>query len=177
MHPEDWDQDVRDFLLEGAGRRPFDFSQLHYIRDVNESKRLNFLTVPAIIISASGMCEHGRILHHLRNNISDPNDAILFAGYQAENTLGRKIVEGVSPVNIFGEPFTVRAQVVKIDGYSAHADQSELLAWTQTINTASLQRTFVVHGELRAATVMADKLRACGMAQVEVPRLGESFDL
>ena len=111
MHPEDWDQEVRDFLLESAGRRPFDFSQLHYVQDASESKRLNYLTVPAIIISASGMCEHGRILHHLRNNITDPNDTILFVGFQAENTLGRKIVEGVNPVNIFGEPCPVRAQI------------------------------------------------------------------
>jgi metallo-beta-lactamase family protein len=177
MHPEDWDQEVRDFLLDRAGRRPFDFSQLHYVQDVNESKRLNYLTVPMIIVSASGMCEHGRILHHLRNNISDPNDTILFVGYQAENTLGRKIVEGANPVHIFGESFTVRAQIASIDGYSAHADQSELLAWTNTFDRARLQRTFVVHGELPAATAMADKLRASGMVQVDVPKLGESFDL
>ncbi len=177
MHPEDWDQEVRSFLLEGAGRRPFDFGQLHYTQNVNESKRLNYLTESVIIVSASGMCEHGRILHHLRNNISDPNATILFVGYQAENTLGRKIVEGQNPVNIFGEPHRVRAQVTSIDGYSAHADQAELLGWAGNFDCARLQHTFVVHGEGPAATAMAEKLRASGIARVDVPRLGESFDL
>ena len=177
MHPEDWDQEVRDFLLGSAGRRPFDFSQLHYVQDASESKRLNYLTMPAIIISASGMCEHGRILHHLRNNISDPDNTVLFVGYQAENTLGRKIVEGSNPVNIFDEPCPVRAQITSIDGYSAHADQAELLTWTSTFERSRLQRAFVVHGEPPAATAMAEKLRASGMAQVDVPQLGQSFEL
>jgi metallo-beta-lactamase family protein len=177
MHPEEWDQEVRDFLMAGSNRRPFDFSHLQYIQDASESKRLNYLTEPAIIISASGMCEHGRILHHLANNISNADNTILFVGYQAENTLGRKISEGASSVRIFDEAYPVRAQIVKLDGYSAHADQQELLAWAEDFDRARLQRVFVVHGEATATEALAGKLREAGFANVDVPTRGQSFDL
>jgi metallo-beta-lactamase family protein len=177
MHPDEWDEEVRGFLLERAGRRPFDFSQLHYIQDASDSKRLNYMTVPMIVISASGMCEHGRILHHLKNNISDADNTILFVGFQAENTLGRKIVDGAKEVNIFGAPYPVRAQVQTIEGYSAHADQQELLDWTSHFDRARLKRTFVIHGEPPAPQTMADKLRASGLTQVDAPARGQTFDL
>ena len=134
-------------------------------------------TEPAIIISASGMCEHGRILHHLANNIAMPDNTILFVGYQAENTLGRKIAEGVSPVRIFDEDYPVRANIVKLDGYSAHADQQELLAWVGGFDRARLQRVFVVHGEATATETFSGKLRAAGIANVDTPARGQSFDL
>ena len=169
MHPEEWDEEVRAFLGRGQGRNPFSFSRLEYVRDQNRSKQLNFITEPAVIISASGMAESGRILHHLKNNIEDSNNTILFVGYQAENTLGRRIMDGVNRVKIFGEDYDVRAQVTAIDGYSAHADQLELLEWARLIDRGRLQQTFVVHGEQASAFTFAEKLRATGMRQVTVP--------
>ncbi len=176
MHPEEWDEEVRAFLAKGRGRNPFDFPRLEYVRDQNRSKQLNYIADPAVIISASGMAESGRILHHLKNNIEDSVNTILFVGFQAENTLGRRILDGASPVRIFGEEYKVRAQVASIDGYSAHADQAELLEWAQPLDRSRLQHVFVVHGEPQSATTFAEKLRGTGMANVGVPERGQSFE-
>jgi metallo-beta-lactamase family protein len=176
IHPEEWDEEVRAFMAAGRGRNPFDFSRLEYVRDAGRSKQLNFLTEPAIIISASGMAESGRILHHLKNNIENADNTVLFVGYQAENTLGRRLLDGVSPVRIYGEEFDVRAQVVAIDGYSAHADQAELLEWAQPCDRNRLQQTFVVHGEQPSAFTFAEKLRSTGMKNVVVPEREQSFE-
>jgi metallo-beta-lactamase family protein len=176
IHPEEWDEEVRAFMAAGRGHNPFDFSRLEYVRDANRSKQLNFITEPAIIISASGMAESGRILHHLKNNIEDADNTVVFVGYQAENTLGRRILDGVSPVRIFGEEYDVRAQVAAIDGYSAHADQVELLEWAQPCDRNRLQQTFVVHGEQPSAFTFAEKLRSTGMKNVDVPERGQSFE-
>jgi metallo-beta-lactamase family protein len=146
------------------------------VRDSARSKQLNYLTQPAIIISASGMAENGRILHHLRNGIDDPNDTIVFVGYQAENTLGRRILDGQSPVRILGEEFKVRAHVVAIDGFSAHADQAELLEWARPYDRKRLRQTFVVHGEPEAQSALAEKLAEEGIRQVSIPQRGQSYD-
>ena len=125
-------QDARDAETNEYSRQgidPFSFPRLKYIQDVNESKALNDLRGPFLVISASGMCEAGRILHHLRNNIEDPRNTILITGYQAENTLGRKIVDKQREVPIFGDPMRLRAEVVKLNELSGHADQRELLTW------------------------------------------------
>ena len=177
MHPEDWDEEVREFVTEADGRHPFDFGQLEYVRDVRRSKQLNFLTEPAIIISASGMAENGRILHHLKNNIGNSENTILFVGYQAADTLGRKILDGISPVRIFGDEYRVRAQVDSINGYSAHADQQELLTWAGGFDRKRMQHTFVVHGEAAAAQAFAAKLGDSGLNDVVVPSRAQSFDL
>lgn len=177
MHPEEWDKQVRDFLAEGTRRNPFDSEQIEYVRDVARSKQLNYLRESAIIISASGMAETGRILHHLKNNIEDSENTILFIGFQAQDTLGRRIVDGAKTVRIFGEECMVRAQVVSIDGYSAHADQSELLAWAGNFDRKRLRCTFVVHGEAAAAATLADKLSGNGTPGVTVPQRGQSFEL
>jgi metallo-beta-lactamase family protein len=176
MHPEEWDDEVRAFLAEGKRPNPFDSKQIEYVRDPIRSKQLNYLTQPAIIISASGMAESGRILHHLKNGISDPNNTIVFVGYQAENTLGRRILDGQSPVRILGEEFKVRAQVVAIDGFSAHADQAELLEWARSFERGRLRQTFVVHGEPEAQSTLAEKLAGEHMKQVTIPQRGQSFD-
>ena len=176
MHPEEWDEEVRAFMATGRGRNPFDFSQLEYVREASRSKQLNFLTESAVIISASGMAESGRILHHLKNNIEDRDNAVVFVGYQAENTLGRRLLDGVSPVRIYGEEFDVRAQVMAIDGYSAHADQAELLSWAQPVDCSRLQQAFVVHGEQPSAFTFAEKLRSTGVRDVVVPERGQSFE-
>ena len=125
MHPEAWNAEVQDFLVDGRRRSPFDYGRVEYVRSVERSKQLNHMFEPAIIISASGMAENGRILHHLKNNISDPVNTILLVSFMAENTLGRRLKDGESPVRIFGESYDVRAQVETIDGYSAHADQRD----------------------------------------------------
>ncbi len=176
LHPEEWNREVQVFLEEGNRRSPFDFPRLEYIRDVRRSKQLNFLNEPAIIISASGMAENGRILHHLKHNIENPANTILFVSFQAEHTLGRKILDGVSPVSILGEEYQVRAQVERIDGYSAHADQAELLAWADHFDRRRLRRLFLVHGEPPAIDTLADKLRAQGHRRVEIPVRGKRFE-
>ena len=159
IHPEEWDAEVRVLnMAAGRGRNPFDFSRLEYVRDAGRSKQLNFLTEPAIIISASGMAESGRILHHLKNNIENADNTVVFVGYQAENTLGRRILDGVSPVRIYGEEFDVHAQVTAIDGYSADADQAELLEWAQPCDRNRLQQ------DLRRPRRTAVSLHLCRKA-------------
>jgi metallo-beta-lactamase family protein len=173
MHPEEWNAEVQQFLVEDRRRSPFDYGQVQYIRDVSDSKRLNHLSTPAIIIAASGMAESGRILHHLKNNIEDADNTILFVSFQAENTLGRRIKDGLSPVRIFGEQYDVRAHVTAIEGYSAHADQAQLLYWAGAFDRQRLQHLFLVHGEPQPASILADKLRQDHTAVVTVPVRGQ----
>jgi metallo-beta-lactamase family protein len=136
------------------------------------------METPAIIISASGMCEAGRILHHLKNNIENPRTTVLFVGYQAEHTLGRKILEGHDPVPIFGKEYPVRAQVKRAEGYSAHADRTELLDWAaHTQAQGDLKRVFLVHGEEEGLQALADGLREQGVSQVDIPDRGQVFEL
>ncbi len=173
-HEDLFDPDTRVFLKNGED--PFGFSRLRYIRDVNESKALNDLRGPCMIISASGMCEAGRILHHLRNNISDPRTTVLITGFQAENTLGRKILEKRPEVPIFGEPVPLRAEVAKLNELSGHADQRELLAWMKPM-AATLKRVFLVHGEAGQQDAMAKAIsREYGLEAV-APAPGQSFVL
>jgi len=177
LHPECYDAEVREFMAENDNRSPFGFHLLRYVRSVEDSKALNFVSNPVMIIAASGMCEGGRILHHLKNNISDPNTTILFVGYQAENTLGRRILDGVSPVRIFGEMYKVRANVARIDGYSAHADRTELLDWADHFDRKRIKRIFLVHGEEEGYTALASGLKKKGFKDVIAPDRGDAFDL
>jgi metallo-beta-lactamase family protein len=143
-HPECYDDGAGEFLKNGED--PFGFSRLQYIREAMESKKLNTMKGPFIVISPSGMCEVGRVLHHLRNNIEDPRNTVLITGFQAEHTLGRKLVEGMKEVRIFGEPVEVRAEIRSLQALSGHADQEELLAWMKPM-TSRLKKVFLVHGE------------------------------
>jgi metallo-beta-lactamase family protein len=149
---------------------------VRYVRDVADSKKLNTLSGPAVIIAASGMAESGRILHHLASHIGDPGNCVLFVGYQAANTLGRRIQEGQTPVKIFGDTFERRAEVESIDGYSAHADRDELRAWVRRLG-GPIRRAFVVHGEPSALGAMANLLREEGVREVHVPEQGDTYDL
>ena len=176
MHPEAWDSEVETFLLENRRRSPFDYPNIEYVRDVRRSKQLNHLSGPAVIISASGMAENGRILHHLKNNIEYPENTVLFVSFQAQDTLGRRILEGVKQVRILGGEYTVRAEVEHINGYSAHADQAELLEWADQFDKEQLHKTFLVHGEEEAAFTLAEKLRQQGHRRVEVPVRGQKFE-
>jgi metallo-beta-lactamase family protein len=173
LHPEVFDRRER---LVGRSDHLFDFPLLRYVRDVEESKRLNSMAGPAVIIAASGMAESGRILHHLANHIGDHRNCVLFVGFQAEHTLGRRIQEGVRPVKILGESVEPRAEVETIGGYSAHADRHELRAWIRAIG-GPIRRAFVVHGEADAARALAAVLREEGAGAVDIPQLGQTFDL
>ncbi|MBN1399250.1 MAG: MBL fold metallo-hydrolase [Anaerolineae bacterium] len=171
LHPEYYDEEARQFMLEDQD--PFGFGQLRYIRQVEESKALNDRKDPMVIISASGMCEAGRILHHLKNNIEDSRNTVLFVGFQAEHTLGRRILEGHEQVPIFGEPYTLRAQVERIDGYSAHADRNELLDYIQKLRPSRLKRAIVVHGDEESSLGFEQALHDIGVRKTRVPELGE----
>jgi metallo-beta-lactamase family protein len=177
MHPEEWDEEVLAFLVEEKRKNPFDSPQIEYIRDVRRSKQLNYMTQSAVIISASGMAENGRVLHHLKHNIEDSDNTILFVGFQAQNTLGRRLVDGEHLVRILGEDYSVRAHIARIDGYSAHADQTELLEWMRPLDRSRLDRVFVVHGEQASSFTFAEKLRGEGIRRAEVPEHGGSFEL
>jgi metallo-beta-lactamase family protein len=149
---------------------------VRYVRDVAESKRLNALPGPAVVVAASGMAESGRILHHLTHSLGDHRNCVLFVGFQAEHTLGRRLQEGHEKVRILGEEVERRAEVDTISGYSAHADRSELRAWLRGLG-GPVRRAFVVHGETAALEAMAALLREDGVREVIIPRHGESFDL
>ncbi len=177
LHPECYDDEIRAFMTSGNGRiDPFGFDDLTYTRTTEESKKLNFLRDPAIIIAASGMAEAGRILHHLRNRIEDPRTTVLIVGWQAENTLGRRLVDHVKEVRIFGETYQNRAQVEVLNGFSGHADRDELLAWVGAMQRKP-ERTFLVHGEPKAQFALADSLKERYGMRVDVPEWKEAVSL
>ena len=173
-HPECFDSETRRVLRETHD--PFGFELIRYVRSVDESKALNDADGPFTIISASGMMEGGRVLHHLRNSIEDPKNSILIVGYQAEHTLGNRILHGKDPVNIFGEPHRLRAKVHVMNEFSAHADREELLDW-HSKNQGTPRQTFLVHGEETQIESFAGLLRSNGLTGVEVPELDQSFAL
>ncbi len=176
MHPEAWNSSVQAFLSEDGRQSPFDYAEVEYVRDTRKSKQLNHMNAAAIIISASGMAEGGRILHHLKNNLEDAHNTVLLVSFMAENTLGRKLQDGEKRVHIYGDSYDVRASVERIDGYSAHADQQELLAWAAPLERTHVQQLFLVHGEPEAADTLANLLRAQGFVQVDVPERGQAFE-
>jgi len=170
LHPECFNEEVNEFLFEKSN--PFGFEGLELIRTVTKSKELNASGNQAIIISASGMCEAGRILHHLKNGISDPDNTILFVGYCAENTLGWKIRHQEPIVKIFGEPHQLKAQVVIMDSFSGHADHSELLDYFQAMG-GPRKNVWLIHGESRRSDILCEALREIHDGAVDVGVLGE----
>jgi metallo-beta-lactamase family protein len=173
-HPECFDEETLKYLTDGGD--PFGFKRLTYIREASESKKLNDLHVPCVIISPSGMCEAGRVLHHLRNNLGDPRCTILITGYQAENTLGRKLVDKWPEVKVFGEPMRVRAEVDSLQALSAHADHFELLAWIKPV-AGSLKKVFLVHGEPEGTAQLQKAVHEQYGVETVVPGWGEKFEL
>lgn len=176
MHPEAYDEQTRQFLLDDKLHHdPFGFEGLHYVRSTDESKQLNFLREPAVIISASGMAEAGRVQHHLKHHIEDPRSTVLLAGYQAENTLGRKLQDKQPTVTILGQDYQVRAQIETLTGFSGHADRNGLLNWAGAISKKPL-RTFLVHGEDGPLKALADGLRSQDQyPKVDIPDLHQNF--
>jgi metallo-beta-lactamase family protein len=177
LHPECYDEEVNEFLATAHRRDPFGFHRLTYVRSTERSKELNFLREPAVIISASGMCEAGRILHHLKNNVEDPRNTVLIVGWQAPHTLGRRLVERQATVKIFGEEYSLKAKVETINGFSAHADRNELLDYARQLGAKRLKSVFVVHGEEASSQALAYGLNNLGVAKTIVPQPGEEFEL
>jgi len=154
---------------------PFGFDYVHYLRSKEESQTLNNKSGPMIIISASGMCEGGRILHHLRNNIEKENTTILLVGYQAQGTLGRRLQDGEKKIKIFGMEHEVWARVDTLHSFSSHADKNDLLAFIKTANPK--RGTFLVHGDPEARVALSAALAAAGIQNVKCPNMGEEFEL
>ncbi|MDR2537260.1 MAG: MBL fold metallo-hydrolase [Treponema sp.] len=176
VHPECYDEHIREAFIKHH-KNPFGFNSLHFTTSVDESKALNEHPGPLIIISADGMCEAGRIQHHLINSISNPNTTILTVGYMAENTLGRRIRNKDAEVKIHGQWFKRRAEVEEINAFSAHADYVEALEWLNTINISHLKKIFLVHGEPKAQAAFKKYLAAHGYPQTEIVKYGETYPL
>lgn len=175
LHPEAYDDEIRKFMLQDSDNNPFGFETIKYTASTEESKALSASSQPAIVISASGMMEGGRILHHLKTRINNPKNTILITGWQAPHTLGRKIVDGATEVMILGDEYQVKAKVEVINGFSGHADRKGLLAWAGAMHKKPRQ-TFVVHGDEDSAIAFADALRTeLGFTTIHVPDQHQSF--
>ncbi len=176
MHPECFDEETKAFIKADKHHTALGFERLVYTRSVEESKALNSRKDPMIIISASGMAETGRILHHLRNNIENPKNTILIVSWQAPDTLGRRLADREKRVRIFGEEFEVKAEVATIGGLSSHAGQNFLMEYALRVKGRA-KRIFLVHGEPTAAEVLSDKLVRAGMDKPVYPTWRESVEL
>lgn len=175
LHPECYDSET--LLLMLADPTPFDFKGLHYVREVAESKRINNMKQPCVIIAGSGMCESGRVLHHLMRNLGKRNSTVLFLGFNAEHTLGRRLADGAKKVRIMGDEYIVRANIEKLSGLSAHADHGELLDFLGKFKRTTDQRIFLVHGEPTAQEAFKTALKDAGHPFVENPTKGTVVDL
>ena len=176
QHPECYDADARA-MLESEDS-PFQFEGLRYVTDPEESKAIDQEQRPSIIIAANGMCEGGRVLHHLRSTIGDSRNTVVIVGFQAQHTLGRRLVERRREVRIFGVPHTRVAEVVVLNGFSAHADQQGLVDFAESVRQKGpLRRVLLVHGEPPAQTALTAVLEARGFTSVEAPAAGERLRL
>jgi metallo-beta-lactamase family protein len=167
-HPEVFDDETKAFMRQDQHHAALGFDLLTYTRSVEESKAINFVKGPAVIISASGMAETGRILHHLKNNLEDSKNTILIVSWQAPHTLGRRLAEREKRVKIFGEVYTRKAQVATIGGLSAHAGQNFLIEYALASRN-TLKKIFLVHGEARGAEPLMEKLRNRGISDIHFP--------
>ncbi len=169
-HPECYDAETAR-LFQG-GHDPFSFPGLHFTRQTADSMALNHIRGGAVIIAGSGMCTGGRVRHHLKHNIWRPDSSVIFVGYAANGTLARQIIEGASYIKLFGEEIPVKAKIFTIGGFSAHADQAELLSWHE--KTGKPKQTFLVHGEYEAMQAFASQLRH---TRPIMPKLHDAFDI
>ncbi len=174
-HPECFDDETRWFV-EQARHPALDFKMLTYVQSVEESKALNLRKDPMVIISASGMAETGRILHHLRNNVEDPKNTVCIVSWQAPYTLGRRLADREKMIKIFGEPYTVKAEIATIGGLSGHAGQDLLIKYATNVKS-TVKKVFLVHGEEKPAGILTDKLKEQNMNEVYYPELHSSVEL
>lgn len=178
QHYDYFDDTFASQILNEADNDPLNFRNLFLVRKVEQSKELNRSKEPAIIISASGMCEAGRVLHHLRHNIENPTTTIMFTGYQAPYTLGRRILDGEKEIRIYGENYKVAASVLKLASSSGHADQAEMLEWAkQVAEQGDLKKIALVHCELDSAEAFSELLLKNQLGPVVIPDRGESMSL
>jgi metallo-beta-lactamase family protein len=175
LHPECFDTETAAHILQHHD--PFGFNQIRYIQNTEDSKALNEKSGTYMIISASGMCEAGRILHHLANNIENPKNTILFVGYTAEQTLGRKIVDRLPEVKIFEKLYKLKAQVVVIESFSAHADGNELIRYATQFNPNNLKKLFIVHGETERSEILKKEMETRKYKSISIPKKGDKFTL
>lgn len=178
LHPECFDLEMLRRLENDSDGDPLGFEKLTYIERAEESRRLNNLEGPAIIIAPSGMCEGGRILHHLIHHGGEKSTTILFVGFQAEGTLGRRILEGADEARIYGGTYPIRARIRRAGAYSAHADRDELIRWLEEVrDRGSPEHVFLVHGEESSSLELAATLEGRGFPSVRVPARGSEFRL
>lgn len=176
LHPECYDSEISEFVAQIEHGDPFGFRDLTYIRSLEESKQLNFRREPCVIVAASGMMEFGRILHHVRHRIEDPKNTVLITGWQAENTLGRKLIDGQKTVRIFGEDYHPQARIEVLDGFSGHADRDELLTWVEGIQRKP-SRIFLVHGEEPEALALKGVIEERFGIKTDVPSGGDEVQI
>lgn len=176
LHPECFDEETKAFIQADRHHAALGFDRLIYTRSVEESKALNHRKDPMVIISASGMAETGRILHHLRNNIANPKNTILIVSWQAPYTLGRRLADREKQVRIFGEKFEVKAEVATIGGLSSHAGQNFLVEYASGVKE-TVKQIFLVHGESTPAEALSEKLVELGMDKPAYPERGSYVDL
>ncbi|KKQ56848.1 MAG: RNA-metabolising metallo-beta-lactamase [Parcubacteria group bacterium GW2011_GWA2_38_13] len=169
-----YDDETREHFLS-KGENPFIFSKLNLVESSDGSKAINTMFEPSVIIASSGMCEFGRIRHHLKNNIENPNNTIAIVGYQAKDTLGRKLLDGMKEVNILDRRVKVRAQIVVFNSLSAHADQNDLLGFIK--RTGARKKIFLVHGEDKSKEALKAKLLEAKISsEIVIPKTGEFFE-
>jgi len=175
LHPDCFDSDIIEYMINDPN--PFRFNDLKYIRKTEDSKKLNYLEGPAIIISASGMMTGGRIVHHLINHIEDHKNTILIVGFCAPHTLGARIRRGDKKVRIFGVERKVKAQVKIMDSYSAHGDEGEMLSYLSNLDRNKLKNIFLVHGDIDRQEKFREALTKDGFNGIEIPELGGKYEL
>lgn len=175
MHPECYDEDLVDYMAHDPN--PFGFNRLHYIREQEESMALNSLAGPAIIISASGMMQAGRIRHHIRQHIEDPFSGLLMVGYCAPGTLGWKIQNDYKQIHLFGHELDVKAKIFRMESFSAHGDEEEMIQFLKHQKKNSLHKLFLVHGEDDARLAFRDALEREGFRNIHLPSLHQEYDI
>jgi metallo-beta-lactamase family protein len=174
-HPECFNENLREYIQHDPD--PFGFNNLVYVQDAAESKAINDLKEPCIIISASGMCDAGRVKHHLRYSIEDEKNTVLMVGYCSPNTLGAKLMASAKQVRIFGDYFDVKADIEVIHSYSAHADYEELIRFLSCQDPSKVKSIFLVHGEEQAKAIFKTHLQSIGFKNTVIPSAGELFDI
>ena len=174
-HTECFNENLREYIKNDPD--PFGFNNLKYIQDASESKALNDLKEPCIIISASGMCDAGRVKHHLRYSIEDERNTVLMVGYCSPSTLGAKLTSGQKQVRIFGDFFDVKSDIEVIHSYSAHADYEELMRFLSCQNKSKIKSMFLVHGEDDSKKAFKATLQKNDYHNVIIPGAGDVFDL
>jgi metallo-beta-lactamase family protein len=175
LHPECFNRDILEVMERDPD--PFGFNSLFYIRSHEDSKKLNSIKEPCVIISSSGMMEAGRVKHHLANSIDDPRNTILAVGYCAPSTLGARILRGDSEVSIHGRHYPVKAEVERIDSYSGHGDYREMISFLECQEKSRLKQCFIVHGEYGAQQHYRSLLQEAGFKDIQIPAPGEEFEL